>query len=260
MIPNLILPQPYQAADRIRIGPNWLHASITHGSRHRGFRKGEVEDLGWSQNIMTTAANGGRDMLAAGWGGQAGFGVSATIATGAAATTLTATATPFVASAYIGMIVIAEETTNAPVWGVVISNTTSVLTIDGWKNGDGSAGTTPGATANYQILPGAAPYRYVALTENASAASAASTSLTGEITTGGCGRALATFAHTLAAATFTLSKTFSVTATFPAIHRVGLFQVSTASSAVLGFEVVLNADANVLSGDSLALTYTGTLA
>jgi hypothetical protein len=40
---------------------------------------------------------------------------------------------------------------------------------------------------------------------------------------------------------------------------VGLFQPSTASSAVLGFEVVMNADANVVSGDSLALVYTGTL-
>jgi hypothetical protein len=99
----------------------------------------------------------------------------------------------------------------------------------------------------------------MALTENASAASASSTSLTGEITTGGCGRALATYAHTLGASTFTLSKTFTVSATFPAIHRVGLFQPSTASSAVLGFEVVLNADANVVSGDSLALVYTGTL-
>jgi hypothetical protein len=37
-------------------------------------------------------------------------------ATGTGATSLTATATPFVASAYIGQIVVAEETTNAPVW------------------------------------------------------------------------------------------------------------------------------------------------
>ena len=258
-MPDLYLP-PAHASGLVRIGPNALHAAITHGSRHRGYRRGEVEDLGTSYNVMTTANNGGRDMLAAAWGGQAGFGVTGTIATASAATTLTATATPFVASAYIGQIVIAEETTNAPVWGVIISNTSSVLTIDGWKNGDGSAGTTPGATANYQIIPGSAPFRYVALTENSGAASAASTALTGELTTGSCGRALATFAHTLGAATFTLAKTFSVTASFPAIHRCGLFQVSTASSSLLGFEVVLSADANVISGDTLALTYTGTLA
>lgn len=250
---------PHRAADALRLGPNWLHASILHGSRRRGFRKGEVEDLGWARNVMTTANNGGRDMIAGGWGGALGFGVSGTIATATSSTSLTATSTPFVASAYIGQIVVAEESTNAPVWGVIVSNTTSVLTIDGWKNGDGTAGTTPGSTCNYQILPGTAPFRYIALTENSSAASASSTALTGEITTGGCGRALATYAHTLGASTFTLSKTFSVTGTFPAIHRVGLFQLSTASSSVLGFEVVMNADANVVSGDSLALTYTGTL-
>jgi hypothetical protein len=192
-------------------------------------------------------------------GGKLGFGVSGTIATASSSTTLTATGTPFVASAYIGCIVVAEESTNSPVHATIISNTTSVLTVDAWRNGDDSAGTTPGATANYHILAGNAPARYIALTENASAASASSTALTGEITTGGCGRALGTYAHTLGAATFALSKTFSVSGTFPAIHRAGLFQVSTASSSLLSFETVLNADANVISGDSLAVTWTITL-
>lgn len=253
---QLILP--HTAADRLRVGPNLVHARIIHGTRRRGYRVGEVEDLGWSRNVMTTANNGGRDMVAAGVAGQAGFGVSGTIATATSSTSLTATSTPFVASAYIGQIVVAEETTNAPVWGVITANTTSVLTVDGWKNGDGTAGTTPGSTCNYHILPGVAPFRYMALTENSGAASAATTTLTGEITTGGCGRALATYAHTLGAATVTLAKTFSVTGTFPAIHKIGLSQYSTASSQV-GFEVVINADANVVSGDSLAVTWTLTL-
>lgn len=249
---------PHSAADALRIGPNLVHARIIHGSRRRGYRVGEVEDLGWARNVMTTANNGGRDMVAAAIAGQAGFGTGSTIATATTSTSLTATGTPFVASAYIGQIVIAEESTNAPVWGVITANTTSVLTVDGWKNGDGSAGTTPGSTCNYQILPGSAPFRYMALTENSGAASAATTTLTGEITSGGCGRALATYAHTLGAATATLTKTFSVSGTFPAIHKIGLSQYSTASSQV-GFEVVLNADANVVSGDSLAVTWTLTL-
>ena len=252
-----------QAGQALRIGPNELHAKITHGSKRKSngrlWLPGDVENLGTSFNVMTTANNGGRDAMAGAWGGALGFGITSTIATGTSATSLTATGTPFVASAYIGQIVIAEESTNAPVWGVVVSNTTSVLTIDGWKNGDGTAGTTPGSTCNYQILPGAAPFRYVALTENAGAASASDTALTGEITTGGCGRALATYAHTLGTSTFTLTKSFSVTGTFPAIHKCGLFQISTASSSVLGFVVALNADANVVSGDTLSLTYTGTL-
>lgn len=241
-----------KVADRIRVGPNHVHAVVIHPD-------GSYTDAGVSENVMTTANNGGRDQVAAMLGGKLGFGVSGTIATAAGATSLTATGTPFVTDAYIGQIVVAEESTNSPVHGTIISNTTSVLTIDAWRNGDDSAGTTPGATANYHIIAGNASARYIALTENASAASAASTSLTGEITTGGCGRALGTYAHTLGAATLTLVKSFSVTGTFPAIHRAGLFQVSTASSALLSFETVLNADANVINGDTLQVTRTITL-
>ena len=241
-----------RVADRIRLGPNEVHALVIH-------EDGSWDDAGISHNLITTANDGGRDQVSAMLGGKLGFGVSGTIATATSATSLTATATPFVASAYIGCVVVAEESTNAPVHGTIISNTTSVLTIDAWRNGDDSAGTTPGATANYGILAGNAPARYIALTENAGAANAADTALTGEITTGGCGRALGLYAHTLGAATFTLTKTFSVTATFAAIHKAGLFQVSTASSSLLSFETVLNADASVVNGDSLALTWTITI-
>lgn len=242
----------HKVGDRIKIGPNHVHALIVH-------EDGSVTNLGTSRNLVTTANNGGRDQIAAMIGGKLGFGVSGTIATASSATTLTATGTPFTTDAHIGQIVVAEESTNSPVHATIISNTTSVLTVDAWRNGDDSAGTTPAATANYHIIAGNAAARYIALTENASAASAASTSLTGEITTGGLGRALGTYAHTLGAATFTLTKSFSVTATFPAIHRAGLFQVSTASSALLSAETVLNADANVVSGDTLQITWTWTI-
>lgn len=241
-----------RVGDVLRLGPNEVHAAIIHAD-------GSVTDCGVSRNLITTANNGGRDQAAGMLGGALGFGVSGTIATASSATTLTATGTPFVASAYIGMIVVAEEGTNAPVHATIISNTTSVLTVDAWRNGDDSAGTTPGATANYHIIAGSAPIRYIALTENAGAANAADTSLAGELTTGGCGRALGTYAHTLGAATYTLTKAFSVTATFPAIHKAGLFPVSTASSALLGFETVLSADASVLNGDTLTVTWTITL-
>jgi len=242
----------HNVMDRIRIGPNHVHVIVFH-------EDGSWTDCGVSENLVTTANNGGRDQVAAMLGGRPGFGSSTTVATATSATSLTATGTPFTTDAHIGQIVVAEEGTNAPVRATIISNTTSVLTVDAWRNADDTAGTTPAATANYAILPGNAPARYIALTENASAASAASTSLTGEITTGGMGRALATYAHTLGAATFTLTKSYSVTASFPAIHRAGLFQVSTASSALLSAETVLNADVNVVNGDTLSLTWTWTV-
>ena len=241
-----------RVGDSIRLGQNEVHAVVIHPD-------GSYDDCGISPNLITTANDGGRDQVAAMLGGKLGFGVSGTIATASGATSLTATGTPFVASAYIGQIVVAEETTNSPVHGTIISNTTSVLTIDAWRNGDDSAGTTPGATANYHIIAGNAPARYIALTENAGAANAADTALTGELTTGGLGRALGTYAHTLGAATLTLTKSFSVTATFPAIHKAGLFQVSTASSSLLSFETVLNADASVVNGDTLQVTWTITI-
>ncbi len=127
------------------------------------------------------------------------------IATASSATSLTATGTPFTTDAFKGWIVNAEESTNAPVWANIGSNTTSVLTVDAWKTGDDTAGTTPGATANYNVLPSTRA-RYMALTENAGAAAATDTVLTGELTTGGCSRALATYAHTGGAATYTAAQ------------------------------------------------------
>ena len=212
------LPDGARVGDRIRIGQNEVHAVVIHPD-------GSYDDCGISPNLITTANDGGRDQVAAMLGGKLGFGVSGTIATATSATSLTGTASPFMASAHIGQIVVAEESTNSPVHGTIISNTTSVLTIDAWRNGDDSAGNTPGSTANFHIVAGNASSRYIALTENAGAANAADTALTGELTTGGMGRALGTYAHTLGAATFTLVKSFSVTATFPAIHQAGLFQV-----------------------------------
>ncbi len=232
----------------IRLGPNEWHVAIIHAD-------GSIDDLGISRNLLTTV---GRDLLAAGLGAT-GFGVTGSVATASSATSLTATGTPFATDAYKGWIVVAEESTNAPVWANIGSNTTSVLTVDGWKTGDDTAGTTPGATANYLILPSVRA-RHMALTENAGAAAAGDTALTGEITTGGAARALATYAHTGGAATYTLVKSFPITASFPAIHKGALFTAANPTAAgVLVFEAVLNADANVINGDTLQITATNTL-
>lgn len=241
------LHRGYGFSESVRLGPNDWHAMIVH-------EDGTITDLGISHNLLTTV---GRDLLHAGQGAT-GFGVTGTIATGSSATSLTATGTPFAVDAYKGWIVVAEEGTNAPVWANVGSNSTSVLTVDAWKTGDDTAGTTPGATANYFIVPSTRA-RYMALTENAGAPAVGDTVLTGELTTGGCGRALATYAHTPAATTSTYAKTFSVTASFPAIHKGALLTASNPTAAgVLMFTAILNADANVISGDSLAVTATVT--
>lgn len=245
-----------RAIDGLAFGPNLVHVAIVHGpGRPNDWREGQVEDLGYSRNLLT---NAGRDLVAAA-AGAVGFGVSGTIATASSATSLTATGTPFSVDQYKGWTVIAEESTNAPVQGNIGSNTTSVLTVDSWRTGDDTAATTPGSTANYHIIP-TFRCRYMGLTENASAANASDTTLTGEITTGGCSRALATYAHTGGTSTLTQAKTFSVSASFPAIHKIGLFTAAnTTAGGIMAYEVVLNADANVISGDSLAVTWTLTI-
>ena len=237
-------------------GPNVVSARILHGpGRPNDWRPGAIEDLGRSHNLLTTV---GRDLVAAGIG-AAGVNNGTNVATATSATSLTDTGESWTVDQFKGWTVVAEETTNTPVYGNIGSNSATVLTIDAWKNADDSAGTTPGATANYAIYP-TCRARYMALTENAGAASAASTVLTGEITTGGCGRALATYAHTGGTATLTQAKTFSVSATFPAIHKIGLFTASNPTAAgILVYEVVLNADANVITGDSLQVTWTLTI-
>jgi hypothetical protein len=243
---------------RLRMGPNHVHAVVTHPD-------GTVDDLGISINLLT---NIGRDW----WSQLYGFipPAQGTPATAVTATSLTATGTPWTASnlatpqlGLAGLRVVAPVTgvTTAPVYGNIVSNTTSVLTLDQWWTAADGVGTTPAGTNSFILAPGGvSAARFLALTTNSGAAAATDTTLTGEITTGGCGRALGLYAHTLGAATLTLSKPFSVGATFTAIHKAGVFSaLSSAGADPMIYETVLNVDATVASGDTLTLTWTATL-
>lgn len=230
----------------LRLGPNEVSAFIFH-------EDGSVTDLGITHNLLT---NSGRDLVAAALGSP---GPASNTATGTSATSLTDTGESWTVDQFKGWTVFAEESTNNPVFGNIGSNSATVLTLDQWWGPNDTTETTPASTADYIILPTCRP-RFMALTENASAASASNTALTGEITTGGASRALATYAHTGGTATFTLQKSFSITASFPAIHRMGLFTAGTLTAAgIMVFETVLNADANVISGDTLQVTDTVTI-
>lgn len=241
---------------KFRLGPNEVHAAITHADL-------SITDLGISHNLLTTSSAGGRDQASAALGGLLPAGGSGSPFNGAPSTTaFTCTGTPWTTNLLAGMVAIASVTgvTTPPVHFRIASNTTSVATGEGWYTADGTTlGTTPSTTNGFVIVPGQGPARYMALTENAGAANAADTVLTGEIATGGCIRALATYAHTLASATYTLQKAFSVTATFPAIHKMGIFPLLTSATGILFFESVLNADASVVNGDTLTVTDTVTV-
>lgn len=229
------------------VRPNELHAVIIR-------RDGSIENLGISHNLRTTV---GQDWQSDTMGGP--LPTQGSPATASSATSITATGTPYVANALKGYRVVVPVTglTTPPVYGNIGSNTTSVITVDQWWNGADGVGTTPSATAGFIILPGPGPARFIGLTADPGAASAASTALTSEFTTLGMSRALATYAHTPGSASYTQSKTFTATGNTGAIHRAGMFTALTLTAGgILVFETVLNADATLANGDQLALTWT----
>lgn len=232
-----------------------LRDSIIRGNRVHAMivrRDGGVESLGVSSNLRT---DDGDDWQSGGMGGLLGS-TTGSPATATTATSLTVTGTPLTANALKGRRI----RTGADVYGNIGGNTTSVITVDQWWTVADGVATTPGATSAFSIEPGYPPARFIGLTENATAPAVTDTALTGEITTGGAARALATYAHTVAALTYTLQKTFAITASFPAIQKAGMFTAGTLTAGgLMVFETALNASASVVSGDSLQVTWTVTV-
>jgi hypothetical protein len=244
----------------IRCGPNHVHAYITRSD-------GTIDDLGVSTNLLT---NIGRDWWAQSWGFIGAGVTTASPASATSATSVTVTATPLTASnlatpqlGVAGLRVWMPVTgiTTAPVYGNIVSNTTSVITIDQWWTAADGTGTTPASTNALHIAPGGiAAARFIGLTTNASAASASDTALASEITTNGLGRALGTYAHTYGTSTLTLTKVFTASGSFTSVHKAGLFACLTSAGAdPMLYETVMNADATLASGDQLTLVWTFTL-
>lgn len=249
---------------RVRVGPNYVHVLI-----HR--RDGSLEDVGVSKNLLT---NIGRDMWAGSWGFQPlGTTLASYVSSAVTATTITDTGTLMTASnlatpqlGLAGMKVYASPatTSNPLVWGNIVSNSTSVITIDQWwkfgaaANGVPIAGTTPTVGSSYVVAPAAVgDFQFLALSTNASAAAAADTVLANEVTTNGGGRVRATYAHTFGGTTLTLTNTFNFSGTVTAVHKGGLFSALTAAGAdPMAYETVFNLDFTVGNGDSAACTWT----
>jgi hypothetical protein len=203
--------------------------------------------------------NSGRDLWAAAFGHATMKDGSLTACT---ATAATPSGGGLTASQYKGWKVYCPTgagVTVAPTYGNIGDNTTTVLNVDQWWTAADGVATTPGATNGYSIIP-ACDARFMALTTDAAAASASDTVLASEITTGGCARTKATYAHTAATATYTMQVVFSVTASFTNIHKMGLFTAATLTAVgIMVFETVLNQDATVGNGDTLTVTDTITL-
>jgi hypothetical protein len=202
--------------------------------------------------------NSGHDLQARVLGGDVAGDTGTS--TGTTSTSLTDSGKSWTSNAFAGHIVV-----SAGVYGVILSNTATALTIDRWYapgTPGGAAGSTP-STGTYVILPGGAPAMYMALTANNSAPSASDTTLAGEITTSGGGlvRKLATFAHTLGASTYTLSAPF--TANGSDALPVTVAKMATFDSLTSGHmlhETLLSATATfTASGDNTVVTDTVTM-
>lgn len=202
--------------------------------------------------------NSGNDIEARNLGGDIAGDTGTS--TGATATTLTDSGKSWTTNAWTGHLVCTGS-----VYGVVVSNTATALTVDRWytpSTPGGAAASTP-STGTYVIPPGGAPVWYMALTANATAASASDTSLTAEITTAGGGliRKLVTYAHTTGASTYTLTGTFTANGSdsLPVtIAKIGTFNSITSGQML--HETLLSATATLsASGDPVTVTQTITM-
>lgn len=231
-----------------------------------------VFDSGHRHNLTTDTASGytnRRDWQskAMGMGPSFAFATATGAATATSATSLTnsGAAFPTAGQGLAGQIVAVgpnSSGTGSTVYGVIVSNTATVLTVDQWYNpasATGAAGTTPNATGNYQILPGQNPAAWLALTSNATAPAATDTTLTSELTTSGFARAVGTYAHTAAATTYTLTKVFTASGT-ATINKEAVFGAANPTAGgVMPFTSAEPNPPTLVSGDTLTQVVTVTI-
>jgi hypothetical protein len=225
--------------------------------------------------------NSGNDFLAKALGGDAVVaGSTGTASSAPTATTLTDSTKSgtWTTDCWKGHIVVVGA-----VYGVVVTNSTTVLTVDRWHNfatPGGAAGTTPSNGATYGICPGQAPAMYLGLSVATRALNAADAFLTNDGSTvselwatgGGLNRAIAAWAHTTGATSYTLTKTFTANSNdngnaVTTVHRVGAFNAlvdaapTTTTSGPMFTETDLNADAVLVpsAGDQTTVTETVTV-
>lgn len=168
------------------------------------------------------------------------------------ATTLTDTGRTWTTNEWVGHVVASGN-----VYGVIASNTATVLTVDRWYNPSdpgGAAGTTPSNGDKYVILPGGAPPRWMGVTETAGT-SVTDTALTGELTGNGWTRALCTYAHTTNTTSYTLTHTFtSADPSSRTLQTLGIFD--SASGGIMMFETAITSPPVMVSGDTVTITDT----
>lgn len=156
-------------------------------------------------------------------------------------------------------------TANPPVEMTIVSNTAgtnTVVTGDLWVvPGTITAGTTPAATTNYAFLSGGSPGKFIALTANVTAPAATDVALAGEFNyaSGGLNRARATYSHSLGAASYSLSNTWTANVNdggSNVIGKIGVFNSPKIATGILIFESAVPSPPTLVSGDTVQITET----
>lgn len=210
--------------------------------------------LAWlSRLVAALKTNAGNDLVSDAIGAHSATDTGT--ATGVTATTLTNTGKSWVVNAWAG-----RQVVMGGAYAVVLTNTATVLTVDRWYNPadpGGSAAATPAAGV-YVIVPGNNPAAYIAITENSTAPAATDTTLAGELTAGGLGRSLATYAHTAGASTYTLTRVWtSSDGTTRTIAKAGVFGAQNGGRML--FTTLVSPTAVLATGDTLTVTETVTI-
>ncbi len=255
-------------------------ASIWEGTirDRRGRLKGRTKP---HPNLRT---QGGADWQSGQMAGAVTNNVAQRTATGATASTLTDTGAAFPTTnnisnltastgGLVGQIVCVGATSagaGSTVYGVIVSNTATVLTVDRWiaAGSPFAARRTPArhAVAQYQVLPVYGPAWFMALSTTVQAGANTDSALSGECTSGGnpgFQRANATtITHTLASAAYSLAKTFTCGATTTTVNSEAVLNASgtqgltNATGGVMVFEAAEPSAPTLVNGDTLAQTVT----
>jgi hypothetical protein len=226
----------------------------------------------WRPNLTTTTASGytcALDWLAKamGAGPSTAFASAQGAATATSGTSLTNSGATFptAGQGLAGSIVVAgpnSSGTGSKVYGVIVSNTSTVLTVDQWydpTSTTGAAGTTPNGTASYVIVPGQNPAAWMAVSNAAHTPATSDTTLSSELTSSGFSRAVGTYSHTAAATTYALVYTWTATGTQTIVNEAQFGACNTTGGGVMPFESAEPSSPTLVSGDTLQNTVTITI-
>jgi hypothetical protein len=215
-----------------------------------------------THNLRTTVGLDWESLILSGGNAADEYAGTAHASTAPTSTTLTVAGTPgFTASQMVDRRVLVPSRN---VYGVIKSHTTGaspVLTVDQWTTigTAGTVGTTP-STSDAFVIAGPAPARWLALTSTNITPAAGDTTLSGELSTNGLGRKMATYAHTPGASTYTMTYTFTYTgSSAQSIYGGSLFDAATGGTMV--FEALFSNGVGTVnaSGDQITVTWTITL-